>query len=73
MSGIKTDGHNKFVSCQDCPDRCIDPNCHNTCRGYMFRAEEREKIIARKRKERDYFNFKKDAIHVSKKRAGMEK
>lgn len=44
MSGISA-GHNKFVSCKGCPDRCAEPNCHDTCRGNMYR----KKIKARQR------------------------
>lgn len=38
MSGISP-GHNKFHTCQGCPDRSIDPNCHNECEGYKYRAK----------------------------------
>ena len=29
---------------QDCPDRCVFPNCHDTCPGYESRCKEREEI-----------------------------
>ncbi len=32
--------HDKFKSCKDCPDRCADPNCHDTCEGYQKRAAD---------------------------------
>ena len=35
----------KFKSCQDCPDRSIEPNCHETCEGYLFRCEENKKKV----------------------------
>lgn len=72
MSGIKTDGHNKFVSCEDCPDRCINPNCHSVCRGYIFRSQKRQKINNTRKKEGDYCGFKRTAIYNSKKRVGVE-
>ena len=50
---------NKFESCQgenidiekmkfkrcppNCPDRTIEPNCHMTCEGYLFRCEKLKK------------------------------
>lgn len=44
MSGIGG-GHNKFETCENCPDRCVEPkNCHSTCAGYLFRAERSKRI-----------------------------
>ncbi len=48
MSGLGA-GHNKFESCRDCPDRQIEPNCHDTCQGYIFRKNKKDK--ARKKEQ----------------------
>lgn len=49
MSGINSD-HNKFETCRKCPHRTVEPNCHTTCEGYLYRIRKKEKI-AKKRKE----------------------
>ncbi len=41
----------KFETCQNCPDRTVEPNCHMTCEGYLFRSEKAEKV-RRERYER---------------------
>ena len=38
MSGI-ADGHKKTLTCKDCPDRSIEPNCHSCCEGYNIRSK----------------------------------
>ena len=48
MSGMGA-GHNKFVSCKHCPDRCADPNCHETCEGYKYRTERIKKTNKKKK------------------------
>lgn len=71
MSGIGYE-HNKFETCEECPDRSIEPNCHNTCRGYLYR---REKIAERKKekaKEIDFIGFKLDRVTESKRKAGIK-
>lgn len=54
MSGIGQ-GHNRFITCMDCPHR--NPGCHDHCEGYKFRKKEadkkREKLKENKYKERD--------------------
>lgn len=70
MSGICASGHNKFESCENCPDRSIEPNCHNTCRGYLFRVEKNTKLKESKRKDFDYYDFKKKVVENSKKHSG---
>ena len=42
MSGMGA-GHNKYESCEGCPHRCPEPNCHMTCRGNLFREELRKR------------------------------
>lgn len=39
----------KFKTCQNCPDRCIEPNCHTTCEGYLARKKMYEKISEARR------------------------
>lgn len=71
MSGINTD-HNKFHSCQNCPDRCIEPNCHMTCEGFLFRQkkkeEEKQKIKDGRNEGKEFIEFKKDVVAKTKKR-----
>lgn len=50
MSGIGQ-GHNKFHTCKGCPDRTVEPNCHNTCQGYIYRQEQFEKRREKAKKE----------------------
>lgn len=41
----------KFVTCKNCPDRTVEPNCHMTCEGYIFRCEKTIKLREEKKKE----------------------
>jgi hypothetical protein len=68
MSGIGN-VHNKFNSCYGCPDRSVDPNCHDTCRGYLYRQAERTKINEQKIKDFEYKGCKIDRVADSKKKA----
>lgn len=47
----------KFKTCQNCPDRCIEPNCHNTCEGYLARKKRFEKISEERRDRRIISNL----------------
>lgn len=50
MSGIGN-GHNKFKTCKGCPDRTAAPNCHTTCRGYIYRQKRQKELQIKKRIE----------------------
>ena len=69
MSGIGYE-HNKFESCDGCPDRTIEPNCHDTCRGNLYRVAEREKERKERRKDFDYYSYRKEAIQKMGKKIG---
>lgn len=58
---------NKFESCEGCPDRTIEPNCHITCEGYIFRLEKSERLKKLRRKDFDYYDFKKNVVENAKK------
>ena len=34
----------KYKTCKNCPDRSIDPPCHETCEGYKARCQEQKRI-----------------------------
>ena len=59
MTGIGS-SHNKFESCRNCPDRTVEPNCHETCRGYIFRQKQQEKIRKSKQAEYELWGFRHD-------------
>lgn len=61
MSGIGYE-HNKFDSCDGCPDRTADPNCHDTCKGYLYRQAERQKRTKERRKDFGYYKYKDDLM-----------
>ena len=63
---------NKEVTCEECPDRSIEPNCHNTCSGYLLRKEKKEKIRKVKAKDIDYIGFKYNRVVESKRKAGIK-
>lgn len=69
MSGIGYQ-HNKFITCKDCPDRSVEPNCHETCKGYLYRQSERDKVSKERRKNFDYYEYKEDAIQKMGKKIG---
>lgn len=58
---------NKFESCEGCPDRTIEPNCHITCEGYIFRLEKSERLKKLRKKDFDYYDFKKNVVENAKK------
>ena len=39
----------KFKTCKDCPDRSINPPCHETCEGYLFRCQKQKEINDKRR------------------------
>lgn len=43
--------HDKYKTCKGCPDRTLEPNCHDSCEGYKWRIEENERIKAARREE----------------------
>ena len=54
---------NKYETCQGCTDRCIEPvNCHTTCEGYLERKRKKESTRQRRAIDKDFYNFKKDAV-----------
>ena len=61
----------KFKSCEDCPDRTVEPNCHMTCEGYIFRCQKNEKSKESKNENVEFGNFKRETIRKTKKRLGM--
>lgn len=67
MSGIGYQ-YNKFESCSGCPDRTIEPNCHDTCSGYLYRQAKNERQKEQKRKEYDYKDYKIDRVEETKRK-----
>lgn len=39
----------KYKTCKDCPDRSVNPACHDTCDGYKFRCQKQKEINDRRR------------------------
>ena len=66
----------KEKSCQGCPDRTVEPNCHMTCGGYLKRAEKSSKKKDLKndalRGTREAYWEKKEAIARTKRRLGKK-
>lgn len=50
----------KFKTCKDCPDRTIQPNCHTTCEGYIYRCKINEERKANERKAKEFDSFKNE-------------
>lgn len=57
---------NKFKTCKDCPDRVVEPNCHDTCKGYKARQEQNAKLVEAKRKDREFNDFKIGVVEKTK-------
>ena len=47
----------KEKSCKDCPDRTVQPNCHETCKGYIKRCEIRKERNEKARQEAVYRQY----------------
>lgn len=54
--------HDKYKSCERCPHRCADPNCHETCEGYKTRQAKAEKVRAAIRETTEYISVTCDAV-----------
>ena len=47
-----------FKKCYKCPDRTIEPNCHDTCPDYLGVKAQREKANAERRKDNEFIDAK---------------
>ena len=64
----------KFKRCPpDCPDRTVEPNCHMTCEGYLFRCEKNQKLKEGREETIDYWGFKTESIKRTQKIIGKIK
>ena len=54
----------KFKTCKDCPDRCVSPNCHMTCEGYLHRVKAGEAIRKEKAIEREVLSERDETYHT---------
>ena len=61
--------HDKFKTCKDCPDRCVDPKCHDKCEGYKYRCEKNAKVKAERKKDCEFNAMKIEVIESSMKKA----
>ena len=48
----------KFKTCQNCPDRSINPPCHDTCEGYLHRVEKHRQISEKQKFENDISDYR---------------
>lgn len=66
----------KEKSCNGCPDRVVEPNCHMTCEGYLKRVAKRQLIKERHleatKGTREAYVEKRDAIAKTKRRLGKK-
>lgn len=67
MSGIGA-GHNKFESCKGCPDRSVEPNCHTTCKGYLYRKQKSDATVGVRKTERQIWDAAWDGKERRKQR-----
>lgn len=68
MSGINVSAQNKFNSCEGCPDRTVEPNCHMSCEGYTFRKNRIEKFTQVKKEQQTIDNYEMSQIIKRSKR-----
>lgn len=54
--------YDKKKSCKNCPDRCADPNCHDTCKEYIDRTAEWHSQKAEKMKTLEIWQYKQESI-----------
>lgn len=59
----------KLKGCpKDCPDRCADPNCHDTCKEHLERTRRNAEVAKKRRKDQAYNMFKTErAIETQRK------
>lgn len=63
----------KFKTCQNCPDRTVEPNCRTDCAGYLFRVEVRRRMREDIEPDSEFNDFKRKVVAQTKKRAGLIK
>lgn len=64
--------HDKDKTCKDCPDRTIEPNCHEICEGYKKRQKKQQLANKRRREENDYRDYKGGRVRATMKRSKHE-
>ena len=65
--------HNKFKSCKDCPDRCAEPNCHDTCEGYIHRTNEWHSQKEERMRNIELWEYKHERINADIQRRRHQK
>ena len=64
----------KFKRCPpNCPDRTVEPNCHMTCEGYLYRCDKLKKAKEGREATLDYYSFKTESVIRTQKRVGQIK
>lgn len=63
--------------CKDCPDRCVEPSCRNTCKKWAEHLEEQRILREAKEQERymDYHSDRADKYmqkNVLRRKAGRK-
>lgn len=48
---------NKEETCEGCTDRSIEPNCHDTCEGYIKRQAEARRKKKEQHKDSQYYAY----------------
>lgn len=59
---------NKFETCRNCKDRTVEPNCHNTCQGYIARQKKKEEIKTAKNLGKTIDRYKTESITKRKRK-----
>ena len=54
--------HDKFETCKGCPDRCADPNWHDTCEGYQKRTADWQAQKPIKMQACEIWQYKQESI-----------
>ena len=53
--------------CYRCPERTVEPNCHDACGRYLEWVAENENIKKERRKDFNYYEYKEKAIQKKRK------
>lgn len=62
-----------YESCDGCPYRVADPNCHDTCPGYEARCEENEIKNKERRKDTEFSCYKTEAVTYTNRQLKLNK
>lgn len=65
MSNLTNVPFDKYKTCKDCPDRSVDPPCHDNCEGYKARCEKQAEINRNRRASKTVPTAQREKVRIN--------